>query len=65
MAKQIEKPKRKDMLTLFILFFPTVLVAMMPRIPIMAFDMSIVIKTLLCFYQFVIIKNFVDDYYEK
>jgi len=59
----IERDIKPKMLTLFILFFPSILIAIIPSEIGMNYIMSIVIKALLVFYQFVVLKNFVDKHY--
>lgn len=54
--KTVEKDKK--ILTMFFLMFPSLLIAVMPN------DIwGNVIKFLLIFYQLVIVKNLLDDYY--
>ena len=59
--KEIEDLEVKNKIrALFILFFPTILIIALPFSLIL-----IVIKALLGFYQFVVLKNFIDDFYDK
>lgn len=64
-----ETPKRKDMLTLFILFFPTIVIGIMPYIGLAPGFQNAVLRAasqvMIMLLQFVCIKNFIDDYYDK
>lgn len=64
---EIQLDTKKKMLTLFVLFFPSVLVALIPNnflgSGIWESLVPISIKALLLFYQFVVIKNFIDTHY--
>jgi len=55
--------KRKDILSILILLFPSILIAATASID--NFLLGIMLRVLLIGYQFVIIKNFVDDYYGR
>jgi|TARA_Y100000310_G_C20657874_1_gene802990 hypothetical protein len=55
--------KRKDILSILILLFPSILIAATASIE--NFLLGIMLRVLLIGYQFVIIKNFVDDYYGR
>jgi len=62
MKKKIEvnpEIKRKT-LTFFLLFFPSLLMAIVPTTQLI---WSILFKVLLLFYQFVVLKNFIDTHY--
>ena len=67
MVKEEIKDNNKDMklkvLTYFILFFPTLIIAAIPDNINGNIFTSFAIKFLLVFYQLVVIKNFVDRYY--
>ena len=54
---------KKKVFTLFILFFPTILIAIVPSFMEEAVYLPFAIKTLLAFYQFIILKNFIDTHY--
>lgn len=59
----INKPKKKDkrMLTLFFMTVPSLLLAMASAIE--SFYIRIFFQVVLIFFQIVIFKNFIDDYY--
>lgn len=59
--KEVSVDEKKKLLTLFMLFFPSILIVLVPDMSI--WWMPIVFKFLLLFYQFVILKNFIDKYY--
>jgi len=59
--KEVSVDERKKLLTLFMLFFPSILIVLVPEMLI--WWMPIVFKFLLLFYQFIILKNFIDKYY--
>lgn len=64
MTPEIEKiDTKKRILTLFILFFPTIIIALMPTIEGTSFWLLWALRLLLVFYQFVVLKNFVDSHY--
>tara|TARA_R100001530_G_C4205653_1_gene125960 strand:- start:328 stop:498 length:171 start_codon:yes stop_codon:yes gene_type:complete len=52
--------KRKDILSLLVILFPSLLIALTAG---MVDLYGLVIRVLLLGYQFVILKNFLDDYY--
>ena len=54
---------KKKILSLFILFFPTVIIAIIPSVIAGTIWTGLAIKILLAFYQFVVLKNFVDTHY--
>jgi len=56
-----EKEEKKNFFAIFLLFFPTLIIAGMPIME--SFVISFALKLLLAFYQFIVIKNFVDKYY--
>lgn len=55
---------RRRFLTYFLLIFPTFIIAIIPSKIGDYFWISLAIKTLLAFYQFIVIKNFVDMHYD-
>ena len=55
--------KRKDILSILILLFPSILIAATASIDNLL--LGLMLRVLLIGYQFVIIKNFVDDYYGR
>lgn len=57
------KERKKSILTLFLLFFPSLLIAVIPSEISGSIWLPIVIKGLFAFYQFVAIKNFIDVHY--
>ena len=60
MAKQKEVPKNKKVLSFFMLGFPTVIIIALGGATIWAY----IVQMLLAIYQFILIKQFLDDYYE-
>ena len=54
---------QRKFLSYFILFFPTLIISVIPSQINGAVYLSFAIKLLLAFYQFITIKNFVDRYY--
>lgn len=52
-----EEPRK--MMTLFLLFFPVLILAALPGTSILFF----VIKLMIAFYEFIIIKSFIDKFY--
>ena len=60
--QEVVNQPRTEVFTLFTLFFPSLLIAVIPDI-IGNFWWPIVFKGLLLFYQFVIIKRFLDAHY--
>jgi len=54
---------RKNFFAYFLLFFPTIIIAAIPSSINGNVVISLSLKLLLAFYQFVSIKNFVDRYY--
>jgi len=64
MKKQdVDEGTRKKMLSLFILFFPSLIIAVVPNEIDNGVIIPLVLKGLILFLQFVIIKNFVDTHY--
>lgn len=62
MAKEQVKPRKdKRMLTLFIILVPSVLLAMTAAIS--NFAVRIGFQVVLLFFQAVLVKNLLDDYY--
>ena len=59
---ETEEQKRK-ILTFFLLFFPTILIATIPSTINGTFWISFGLKLMAILYQFVAIKNFVDTQY--
>jgi len=55
--------KKKDILMILIILFPSVLIAGTAGIESEGIGLSL--RVLLIFYQFILVKNFVDDYYGK
>ena len=58
--KASEGRKDRKMLTLFLILFPSVLIAG----DYGNFTVNLVIKAALIFYQFVLLKSFLEDYYK-
>jgi hypothetical protein len=57
------REKRKDILSILVLLFPSILIAATAGIENLL--LGLMMRVLLIGYQFVIIKNFVDDYYGR
>jgi hypothetical protein len=55
--------ERKKLFALFILFFPGLVAIFIPTVVGDNFLLPFALKILLVFYQFVILKNFLDSYY--
>ena len=60
--KEVDVDMKKKALTLFILFFPTLIIALLPSSS-GPFWLMAIIKFLVVFYQLVVLKNFVDTHY--
>lgn len=60
--KRINKEQRKNVLTILVMFFPSLLIAMTAAIPTVL--LRLVFQVVLLFIQFILITNFVSDYYE-
>lgn len=56
---EINKSKNQRILTLFILVFPVLLLAMV------GIAGDLIMRTFLFVYEAILIKNFIDDYYVK
>jgi len=54
---------KKNFFAYFLLFFPTLIIAAIPETNIIGGFTTLTLKLLLIFYQFIVIKNFVDRYY--
>ena len=52
--------QKKEVMNLFFLFFPSLLLAIIPNNIMGNWMLPLVIKIFLLFYQFVIIKNFIE-----
>ena len=61
--KQINIDEKRKTLTLFFLFFPSLLIATVPNIINETIYWPLAFKVLLLLYQLVAIKNFVDTHY--
>jgi len=63
MKKEIDSRKQVDrkVLTFFILAFPTLLIILMGLL--LGSESSWIIQILLAFFQFVLLKQFLDNYY--
>jgi len=63
MGKQPSKPKKKDKkaLTMFIMIIPSLLIALTAAIESVITQISF--QILLLFFQLVLLKNLLDDYY--
>ena len=65
-TKKVEedgKEMKKNFFAYFLLFFPTLIIAAIPETNIVGGFTTLTLKLLLIFYQFIVIKNFVDRYY--
>ena len=57
--------RQKSMLTFFLLFFPSLLIALVPSIVDGNIIWPIIFKMLLLFYQAIALKNFVSTHYDE
>ena len=57
--KEEDPELKRKFLLVFLLFFPTLIIAVVPDWGIIGLS----VKVLLAFYQFIVIKNFVDSFY--
>ena len=66
MKEKVDEEKERKMLSYFVLFFPTLLIAGIPSGPtwIGLVSQGLVLKLLLAFYQFVVLKRFIDLHYD-
>lgn len=66
--KELELGKSEDVrnkfMTYFLLFFPTIILISIPDIINGSIILSMSLKGLIAFYQFVTLKTFVDKHYE-
>jgi hypothetical protein len=60
----MEKEDKKPVFTLFLLFFPTILIGLIPTEIGGSVWLPLALKVLVAFYQFVVLKNFIFQYYE-
>lgn len=64
MKKEIEvKDEKRNFFAYFLLFFPTLVVAAIPTSIGNSVWLPFMLKLMLVFYQFIVVKNFVDKYY--
>jgi len=61
--KEANKEEKQNFFAIFLLFFPTIIVAAVPSSIGGSLWTALAIKLLLAFYQFIVVKNFVDKYY--
>lgn len=60
---KIDEDLKKKTFTIFILFFPSILIALIPETIGSNILLPLALKILLVFYQFIVLKNFVDVHY--
>ncbi len=60
----VEEDVRDKFMTYFLLFFPTVILIAIPGIINGGIILSMSLKVLIAFYQFVTLKTFIDRHYE-
>ncbi len=60
----VEEDVRDKFMTYFLLFFPTVILIAIPGIINGGIIVSMSLKVLIAFYQFVTLKTFIDRHYE-
>ena len=60
----IREDVRNKFMTYFLLFFPTVIIVVIPGTINESLMLSMSLKGLLAFYQFVTLKTFIDKHYE-
>lgn len=63
MKQEEHKDEKRNFFAYFLLFFPTLIVAAIPEGIGGNIWISFILKLLLVFYQFIVVKNFVDKYY--
>lgn len=64
MKKEEQKiDEKRNFFAIFLLFFPTLIVAAIPSSLGGSIWLSFTLKLMLLFYQFIVVKNFVDKYY--
>jgi len=63
MKEKVTEEERKKFLTYFILFFPSIIIAIVPTVDNWNI-LGWIIKILLILYQFIAIKNFIDSHYQ-
>jgi len=61
--KKVKEEDTSKVFTLFLLFFPTIIIAVIPSEINGSFLLSLSLKLLLAFWQFIAFKSFVDSYY--
>lgn len=60
----VEEDTRNKFMTYFLLFFPTIILISIPGTINDGIVLSVSLKILIAFYQFVTLKTFVDKHYE-
>ena len=55
--------EKRNFFAVFLLFFPTLILAGIPTLIEGSAITPLILKLLIVFYQFIVIKNFVDKYY--
>jgi len=63
-GEEIDVDSKKKMLTFFLLFFPSILIAIIPSEINGQVFLSFGIKGCILLYQLVVLKNFIDTHYE-
>lgn len=61
--KEENHEEKQNFFAIFLLFFPTLIVAAIPTNIGGTIWLSFTLKLLVAFYQFIVVKNFVDKYY--
>ena len=61
--KKEETNEKRNLFAVFLLFFPTLILAGIPTMIDGSVVTSLILKMLIVFYQFIVVKNFVDKYY--
>ena len=61
--EKLEGEEKKKIFTIFILFFPSILIGLIPQSINSSLWLPLSLKVLIIFYQFVVLKNFVDVHY--
>jgi len=62
-TKETNKEEKQNFFAIFLLFFPTIIVAAVPSSIGNSIWIAFTLKLLVAFYQFIVVKNFVDKYY--
>lgn len=62
--KEIPEEVRNKFMTYFLLFFPTIILIIVPQVINGSIVLGLSLKIVIAFYQFVTLKTFIDRHYE-